>query len=88
MFYPTVVLEKGQIVDCGLDPENEAELVIEFQRNRPHGVLDPHPFDADVETVSHFALELGAEFAFEKGRDVIGLNSVDRGARQIFIDGL
>jgi hypothetical protein len=31
MFYRAVVLEKGQIVDGGLDPEKETELVIELQ---------------------------------------------------------
>jgi hypothetical protein len=48
--YLAVVLEKGQIVDCGLDPQDEAELVLELQRHRPHGVFDPRSLDADVET--------------------------------------
>jgi hypothetical protein len=53
VFYLAVVLEKGQIVDCGLDPENEAELIVEFDRNRPHGMFDPRPFNADVEAITH-----------------------------------
>ena len=31
MFYLAVVLEKGRIVDRGLDPENEAELVVQLE---------------------------------------------------------
>src|SRR3982750_4564392 len=88
MFYLAVVLEKGQIVDCGLDPENEAELVVEFNRHRPHGVFDPRPFDADMETVPHFAFELRAELTSEESGDVVRLDRVNRRARQIVIDGL
>ena len=61
MFYLAVVLEKGQIVDRRLDPKNEAELVVQLDRNRPHGVFDPRSFDADVETVSHLAFVLRAQ---------------------------
>ncbi len=88
MFYLAVVLEKGQIVDCGLDPENEPELVVKFDRRRPHCVFDPRAFDADVETVSHFALELGAELASEESGDVVRLDGVNRRTRQIFVYGL
>lgn len=40
MFYLSVELEKGQIVDRSLDPKNEAELVVQLDGNRPHGVFD------------------------------------------------
>ena|SRR5438128_294550 len=88
MFYLAVVLEKGQIVDCGLDPENEAELVVELDRNRPHGVFDPRPFNADVETVAYLAFVLRVELAPEKRGDVIRFDGMNRSARQIFIDRL
>jgi hypothetical protein len=55
VFYLAVVLEKGQIVDCSLDPENEPELVVQLDRNRPHGVFDSRSFDTYVETISHLA---------------------------------
>src|SRR3954452_3965144 len=88
MFYFAVVLEKGQIVDGGLDPENEAELVVELDRNRPHGVFDPRPFNADVETVAYLAFVLRVELAPEKRGDVIRFDGMNRSARQIFIDRL
>src|SRR5580704_4356726 len=88
MFYLSVLLEKGEIVDCGLDPEYEAELVIEFEGNRPHGVFDPRSFNTDVETISHFALVLPVQLAAEECGDVIRLDCMDRGTRQILIDRL
>ena len=88
MFYLAVVLEKGQIVDRSLDPEDEAELIVQLDRDRPHDMFDPRPFDADIETVPHLALVLGGELAAEEGGDVIRLHRVNRGARQILVNGL
>jgi len=73
VFYLPVVPEKGQIVDRGLDPENEAELGVQLDGYRPYGVFDPRPFDADVEAVAQFALELRAEFAPEEVAMLFGL---------------
>src|ERR1017187_439001 len=49
MFYLAVVPEKGDIVDRGLDAEDQSELVVELQGHRSHGVFDPRSLDADVE---------------------------------------
>src|SRR5438270_1463976 len=46
------------------------------------------PFDANVETVPHFAFEPGAELAAEKRCDVVGLDGVNSGARQVIVDSL
>src|SRR5437764_12291884 len=86
MFYLAVVLEKAQIINRGLDPQNEAELVVQLNRNWSHRMLDPRPFDADVDTVPHFAFEPGAELAAEKRCDVVGLDGVTSGAREILVD--
>ena len=88
MFYLAVVLEEGQIVDRGLDPQDQSELVVELQRNRSHGVFDPCALDADVETIAHFALVLDAESPSQKGGNVVGLHRMNRGAGQIPVDGL
>ena len=68
VFYLAVVLEKGDIVDRGLDPENQAELVVELERHRPHGVFDPRAFDADVVTVAGFVLILRVSFFPKRSR--------------------
>src|SRR3954471_14998894 len=88
MFYLAVVLEKAQIIDRGLNPQNEAELVIQLNRNWSPRMLNPRPFDANVETVPHFAFELGAEFAAEERCAVVGLDGVNSGARQVLVDSL
>src|SRR6202050_3984116 len=88
MFYLAVVLEKGQIVDRGLDPEDEAELVVQLDRDRSHSMFDSRPFDADVETVPHLVFVLRGELAAEEGGDVVRLHRVNRRARQILVNGL
>src|SRR4051812_10802802 len=87
MFYLAVVLEKGQIVDGGLDPQDEAELVVELQRHRPHRVFDPCSFDANVIAIAGFALKLGAKLAAQEGGDVVRLDGVNRRAGQGAING-
>jgi hypothetical protein len=82
------VLKKGQIVDRGLDPKNEAELVVELDRYRPHRVFDPRSFDADVETVAHLAFVLCVQFAARESGYVVRLHGMDRRARQVLIDRL
>jgi GAF domain-containing protein len=37
-------------------------------------VLDPRPFDADIETIAHLALELRGELFPEKRCDIIRLD--------------
>ena len=86
MFYLAVVLEKGQVIDRGFDAQDEAELVVEFQRDRPHGVFDPRSFDAGVKAIAHLALELWHEFLAQEGGDVIGLDGVDCRAAEVLID--
>ncbi|MCZ2074887.1 MAG: hypothetical protein LC130_07785 [Bryobacterales bacterium] len=81
------VLEKGQIVDRGLDPEKEAELVVEFQRHRSHHVFDPGALNANVKPVAHLTFVLGVELAAQEGGDVVRLDRVDCGPRQVAVDG-
>ena len=71
--YLAVVLEKGQVVDRSLDPKDEAELVVELERDRPHGVFDPRAFDADVKAIAHLALELRYQFLAQKVAMLSGL---------------
>src|SRR3954447_5231259 len=87
MFYLAVVLEKGQIVDRGLDPEYEAELVVQLDGNRPHRMFDPRSFEADMETVAHLAFILRVQLASEECGDVVRLDRMDRGTRQILVNG-
>ena len=50
-------------------------------------MFDPRSFDADVKAVAHFAFD-SVEFLAQKGGDVVGLDGVNGGSHQLFIDGL
>ncbi len=48
-----------------LDEERNGTWLKEYSGwwtgNRPHGVFDPPPFDANVETVAHFATDIARD---------------------------
>ena len=50
-------------------------------------MFDTGAFDSDVETVAHFILVIGVEFAAEKRGDVIGLDGMNRRAGEIGVNG-
>ena len=85
LYLPKEWTEDAQIVDRGLDPQNEPELIVQFQRYRTHGVLDPRAFNADVEPIPHFPFVLRVKFATQKGGDVVRLDSMYRRPGQILV---
>ena len=87
MFHLAVVPEEARIVNRGLDPQNEAELVIDFQRDWPPGVFDSRSFHPDMEAVAHLAFVLRAQFPPEKGGNVVRLHSMNRRPDEIVVDG-
>ncbi len=56
MFYLAVVLEKGYIVDCGLDAQDKAEFVVHLYRHWPHFMFDPGAANPGVQIIAHFIL--------------------------------
>ena len=56
LFYLAVVREEGHLVDGGLDPQDEAKLVVHLQAHGSQGVLDPRSWDAEIEAVPPFVL--------------------------------
>jgi hypothetical protein len=86
MFYLAVVLEKGQIVDRSLDPQDEAELVVELQRHRTHRVFDPRSFDGDVIAVAGLAFKLRVELLAQERRNIVRLHRVGRRPGQGAVD--
>jgi len=88
MFYHPVVLEEGDVIDGGLDSENQAELIVHLDGNRTHAVFDPGSLDSCVEGISHLAFILIVKLSSEESCDVLGLDGVDGGAGQMPINGL
>jgi len=87
MFYLTVVFEKGDVIDGGLNAEDERELVVHLDGDRSHGVLDASAFNANVEAIPHFVLIVAVEFASEEGGDVVGFDRMDRRSCQVIVNG-
>src|SRR6516165_402211 len=87
MFYLAVVLEKGDIIDRGLDSQDQAKFVVQLDRNWSHGVFDPRPFDTDVEAVTHLVLVVAVQFLSQKSGNVVRFDAVHGGACQVLIDG-
>src|SRR3990172_5814836 len=87
MFYLAVVFEKGDVVDRGFDTKDERKLIVHFDRNRAHGVLDAGAFNADVEAVTHFVLIVAVELAAQERGDVVGLDGVNGGSGEIVVNG-
>ncbi len=87
MFYLTVVLEKGNVIDCGLNAENEGEFVVHFDGSGPHGMLDAGPLEARVEIVADLILVVLLKFLAEESGNVLRLHGVDGGTGQMVVNG-
>ena len=87
MFHLAVVPEKCEVIDGGLDPENEPKFVVQLERHRSHRVFDPCSFDPDVEPIPHLAFVLRIQLATEESRDVVRLHRMDCGSDQVVVDG-
>jgi hypothetical protein len=59
------VVEKVDVTDCGLDPDDETELVVHLDGRGAHMMFDAGSFDARVKVISHFVLVVAVELAPE-----------------------
>ncbi len=74
--------------DRRLDAQNQAELVVQFDRDGPHAVFDPRAFDADVESIPHFTLVVSRQFLSQEGGNMVWLHGVDGCAGKVCVDRL
>src|SRR5437867_2683334 len=88
MFYPAVVLEKGNVPSSGFDAEDVTELVVHFDRDRAHCVAYSAAMDADVIAIAQFVLIIGVELFAKEGGDIVGFDGVDDRAQNVIVDGL
>jgi hypothetical protein len=88
LFYRAVGLEEGNVVDGDFDSEDQSKLVVHLERDRPHRMFDPGPFDARVEAVAHLPLVERAQLAPPEGGDMVGFHGVDGGAGEGAVDRL
>jgi hypothetical protein len=56
MLHLTIMLEEGNIVDRGLNAQDEMELIVHLIETGPHLVLDASADPSFVEAIPHLAL--------------------------------
>ena len=87
MFHLAVVLESGDVVCGGLDTQDEAEFVVDLDRELTETMLDAGALDPRRELAADFLGELGSDLVAEEGGDVFGFDGEDGLAGQLFIQG-
>ena len=86
MFHLAVVLESGDVVGGGLDTQDEAEFVVEFDRGLTETMLDAGALDPRRELTADLLGELGSDLVAEKGGDVFGFDGQDGLPGKLFIE--
>jgi hypothetical protein len=56
LFYLTVVLKKGDVVDGGFQTQDVAESIVHLQGDPTHEVFGPRAFDTRLKLAAHFAV--------------------------------
>src|SRR6266576_1058485 len=73
MFHLAVVLEKGDVVDCRLNAEHAAVLVVHLDRGAGEAVFDAGPLDASGKLRTDLLGQLRADLTAEKAGDLLCL---------------
>jgi len=80
MFHRAVVFEKGDVIGGAFHAADDAELIVELDRHRPHVVPDTCALDAGVEVVADLPLVGSGQLASEESDNVLRLDSMDGSA--------
>lgn len=88
MFHPSVVFEKGDLVRDRLDAKNFALLVVHFNGDLFHVMLDARSFNPGVIIRSQLSFKLIRQLSAQESSDIIRLDRMDRRAHQFLIDRL
>lgn len=74
MFYRAVVLESGDVVGRGLEPQDEAEFVVDLDRGFAKTMLDAGALEPRCELAADLLRELGGDLVAEKGGHLFGFD--------------
>jgi hypothetical protein len=83
-----VVLEEGNVVDRSLDAQNETELIVHFDGERSHLMLDARAEPAFVEAITHLALVVAIQLAAEESGNICGFDHMSKGFQKMRVEGL
>src|SRR3954453_2657206 len=87
MFHLAVVLKSGDVVGGGLDPQDEAEFVVDLDRGLTETMLEAGALDPRRELAADLLGELGSDLVAEEGGDVFGFDGQDGLPGKLFIEG-
>lgn len=83
-----IVLELGDIVNRGLNTQDQTKLIIHLDRECTHLVLYSGSQYAGIEIVPHFALIIPVELLSQEGGDILGFNRVNCRADELLFSVL
>ena len=88
MMYLAVVLEEGNVVGSSFDAQDDVELVVHLDCDRPHLMLEAGTEPANVEAVAHLSLVVAVQFASQEGGNILRLDGQDQGFQKMRVEGL
>src|SRR6266481_8594392 len=83
-----VVLEEEDVVDCRLNAEHAAVLVVHLDRGTAKAVFDAGPLDASGKLRTDLLGQLRADLTAEKAGDLLCLDAQHRLAGELFVEWL
>ncbi len=87
VFHRAVVLEEGDVVGRGFDPEDQPELVVHLQAGPAHVMFDPGAVNPGVEVRADLALVERVQGPAEEGAHVLSFDRVDGGTYEGLVEG-
>src|SRR5512141_3203391 len=88
MMHLAVMLEKRNLVDCGLNAQDKTELIVHFDREWSHLMLDARAQPTLIEAITHLALVVAIEFATQKSGNICGFDRLSKGFQEMWVEGL
>lgn len=82
-----ILAEEGNIINGGFNSQDELELVIHLDRDRPHAVFDAATFQTHIEAITHLALVAAVNtFAAQEGGNVIRFDRMNQGFQEMRVN--
>jgi hypothetical protein len=88
MLHLAVLLEESNVVDRGFDAQDQAEFIVQFDRDRAHLMLDAGTQPAPVEAVTQLALVIAMQFSSQESGNIGRFDSRDQGFQEKRVEGL
>lgn len=88
MFHLPVVSEKTDIIEGGLNAQNDSQFVIHLNRNRAHMMFNASPFNSGVEIIADLSLVGPVKLSSQEGRHLLGFDSMDCRTDDCFVEGM